>query len=216
MKSWLSSCYCVLALVHFIKFDHVVLPTHLKPNRVHTCVCCCKRGTCSTHYSFGRWEPFFMATSCGQKDFLWLQDIVSSESEFYCWKEASREQRVGLIIPVFAVWASEGDHLSRVHSQRRDLLNHVERSVPVTWETDDTNINTHTHIKASVPLCAETHVETLARIHNQKHARIWTVPPHSGRVTRVICLLVLFALQIQQNVNVNTWLNLLEQHDLIS
>lgn len=44
-----------------------------------------------------------MATSCGQKDFLWLQDIVSSESEFYCWKEASREQRVGLIIPVFAV-----------------------------------------------------------------------------------------------------------------
>lgn len=110
-------------------------------NRV--CVCCCVNGgqVLRTIGLVGE-RLFFMAASCWEKDFLWLQGIVSFKYEFYCWKEASRDQRVGLIIPVFAVWASEGDHLSRVHSQRRDLLNHVQRSVPVTWETDDTHINT--------------------------------------------------------------------------
>lgn len=56
------------------------------------------------------WEvrAFFMAASCWEKDFLWLQDIVSLKYDFYYWREASREHRVGVIIPVFAVWASEG------------------------------------------------------------------------------------------------------------
>lgn len=35
--------------------------------------------------------------------FLLQQDIVSLDCEFYCWEEASGEQRVGLIIPIFAV-----------------------------------------------------------------------------------------------------------------
>lgn len=111
---------------------------------VHVCLLLYKWGgrASSTHYRFGRWEAFFfMATSCWEKDFLWLQDIVSFKYEFYCWKGASREQRVGLIIPVFAVQASDGDHLSSIHSQRRDLLDHVEDSAPVTWETGHTNIN---------------------------------------------------------------------------
>lgn len=40
-----------------------------------------------------------------------------------------------------SIW---GDHLSWVHSQGRDLLNHVllGRYVPVTWETDYTKTNT--------------------------------------------------------------------------
>lgn len=49
-----------------------------------------------------------MATSCCEKDFLWLQDIVSLKYDFYYWRGASREQRMGVIIPVFAVRASKG------------------------------------------------------------------------------------------------------------
>lgn len=35
--------------------------------------------------------------------FLLQQDIVSLNYQFYCWEEASGEQRVELIIPIFAI-----------------------------------------------------------------------------------------------------------------
>jgi len=128
MKPWLRFCHLCLPLsissvrALFRFFPHVV---HVKVRdglalvlhgcwRVFECVCvCCSVNVCvwgssPTHYRFGRWETFFMATSCWEKDFLWLQDIVSLKYDFYYWREASREQRVGVFIPVIGVWVSEG------------------------------------------------------------------------------------------------------------
>lgn len=218
MKSRLSSCVSVRAFVHFISlsiqlFPHVI---HVKAwdgpilelmlNRV--CVCCVNGGQVLRTIGLVGERLFFMAASCWEKDFLWLQGIVSFKYEFYCWKEASRDQRVGLIIPVFAVWASEGDHLSRVQS-KEGLAEPRATQCPCylgdRWHT-------HKHRKR------HSHVEILALMHNQKHACCCTHMNCQAALvaTRVICILILFTLQIQQNANVNTWLNLWQQHSLIS
>lgn len=52
--------------------------------------------------------------------------------------------RGGAIIPVFAVWASEGIICPEFIAKGGTRWNHVECSVPVTWETDYTNRNTGT------------------------------------------------------------------------
>lgn len=111
---------------------------------------------------------------------------------------------------------SEGDHLPRVHSQRRDLLNHVECKCPrylgFGWPT-----NKHDHISAArVYMQMHLHAVILALMHNQNHACSCTYKvsdstngdlsdlyPHSITV------------HIQQNSHVITWLNLWQQHFLM-
>lgn len=86
-----------------------------------------------------------------------------------------------------SIW---GDHLSRVHSQRRDLVKPRGTQCPC-YLGDRLHKHKHRHINTCVLfLCAKTlHVEMLALMHNQKHA-LWCA--HMDRqtallVTRVIC-----------------------------
>ena len=110
-------------------------------------------------YALQIWEVrgFFMATSCWEKNFLWLQDIVSFKYEFYYWKEASREQRVGgggdyTSLCCVSIW---GDHLSRVHSQRRDSVKPRGMQCPC-YLGDRLHKQKHRDINTCMHLCAET------------------------------------------------------------
>lgn len=84
-----------------------------------------------------------------------------------------------------SIW---GDHLSRVHSQRRDSLYHVllGRCVLVTWETDYTNNNTHMH----------SCIKTLTCRHTDAQWKTCMLVCTELLVTRVICTLFLVAPQI--------------------
>lgn len=162
---------------------------------------------CVNSMEFGG-QVLFIATSCWEKGlFLLQQDIVSFNCEFYCWKEASGEQRVGLILPIFAVpLRLRGDHLSRDHCQRRDLLNYVECKClcyfGFGWPRDD-------HISAA-RVYAQRHLHRviLALMHNQKHARCCTFKlPDSARGDPSDLYPQSVTVHIQQNSHVITWLN---------
>lgn len=122
------------------------------------CVCCCVNGgyaLCATDLGgeslfYGHFmlrEGLFMAAGyCFLKVWLLLLERSIKRAE-------SGGDYTSLCCA--SIW---GDHLSRVHSQRRDSLNHVllGRRVLVTWETDYTNINTCMHSCTKTLTCRNT------------------------------------------------------------
>lgn len=188
MKSWPSSCFSTLACVHFISLSARFFPhvTHVRvrdgfrtdaERYVRLRLSLCKWGV--QFYALQILEVrglFFMATPCCKKGFLRLWDIVSFKYEFYCWEEAPGEQRVRLIIPVFA----EENHLYGVDRQRRDSLYHVEHKCP-RYLGDRRHKHKHGHIytrSRKVTFAQKLwHSCTIKNMHAVVH--IWTVRQHS-------------------------------------
>lgn len=143
-----------------------------------------ERSRCTT--DFGG-ESFFMATSCWGKGILWLQDIVSLKYDFYYWRAASREQRVGVIIPVIAVWASEGiicpEFIAKDRTSWTTCCWDLSCVLP---RRQTTQIQTHTHKYSHVV----THKETCMLKYWHKHTIEYM---HVGSYT---------------NANVATWTDL--------
>lgn len=87
-------------VIHVKVKDGPVLELML--NGVCTCVCFCINGGSSSTTNF-RGEMLFYGHFTLRERLFIATGYCFPKYEFYCWEEASGEQRVGMIIPVFAV-----------------------------------------------------------------------------------------------------------------
>lgn len=159
-----------------------------------------------------------MATSCREKVFFITAGYCFPQLPVLLLGRSIRRAEGGVdYTNLCCISLSQGDHLPRVHSQRRDLLNHVECKFPrylgFGWPR-----HKHKHISAArVYVQMHLHAVILALMHNQKHACSCTCTlsdsahgdlsdlyPHSVTV------------HIQQNSRVITRLNLWQQRFLMS
>lgn len=162
---------------------------------------------CVNSTEFGG-QVLFIATLCWEKGLFYCSRILfPSTMSFIAGKEHQESRGWGWFyhsLLYLCVWG--GDHLSRDHCQRRDLLNYVECKCPryfgFGWPRDD-------HISAArVYVQRQLHGVILALMHNQKHARCCTFKlPDSAHGDPSDLYPQSVTVHIQQNSHVITWLN---------
>lgn len=107
---------------------------------------------------------FLTVTSCGEKDILRPQDIVSLKYDFYYyWSAALRQQRALVLKPVFAVQGSEAIVCPEFIA--KDVTCCTICACCRGDRLPKKKQYKHVHVNAQRHVCAET------LMHNRKHAR---------------------------------------------